>query len=105
MTKQKKWRDISTALNIGGSSSAGFTLKKNYCKYILPYECRYDLDNADPAPILAQVEAAQKKDSRKSSSSGEWRSNDRWLFVVSWFRFKNVLFIRKIGCGITMSSG
>jgi AT-rich interactive domain-containing protein 1 len=70
VTKQKKWRDISNALSIGASSSAGFTLKKNYCKYVLPYECRYDLNNADPAPIAAVIEASQKKDSRKSSSSG-----------------------------------
>ena len=68
MTRQKKWRDISTALNIGSSSSAGFTLKKNYIKYVFPYECRYDNNNCDPAPILAQIEAAQKKDGRKSSS-------------------------------------
>lgn len=67
MTKQKKWREISGALNIGSSSSAGFTLKKNYCKYVFPYECRFDNNNADPAPILAQMEASQKKDSRKST--------------------------------------
>ena len=69
MTKNKKWRDVSSALNIGGSSSAGFTLRKNYAKYLFAFECRFDRGNVDPLPILAQIDASSKKDSKRSSSS------------------------------------
>lgn len=66
VTKSKKWRDVSGALNIGASSSAGFTLRKNYTKYIFPYECRFDLGNADPNPILASLETPSKKESKRA---------------------------------------
>lgn len=67
VTKQKKWREISTALNIGSSSSAGFTLKKNYCRFIFKFECKYEYGDMDPEPILAQVEAPQKKESKRGT--------------------------------------
>ena len=66
VTKNKKWRDVSGALNIGTTSSAGFTLRKNYTKYIFAYECRFDLGNVDPAPILASLETPSKKDSKRA---------------------------------------
>ncbi|ELT95418.1 hypothetical protein CAPTEDRAFT_226262 [Capitella teleta] len=65
VTKNKKWRDVSGALNIGASSSAGFTLRKNYTKYLFPFECRFDLGNADPHPILASLETPSKKDNKR----------------------------------------
>jgi AT-rich interactive domain-containing protein 1 len=71
VTKNKKWRDVSGALNIGASSSAGFTLRKNYTKYLFPFECRFDLGNADPNPILASLETPSKKDSKRQAA-GEW---------------------------------
>ncbi|ESO05293.1 hypothetical protein HELRODRAFT_137241, partial [Helobdella robusta] len=53
VSKNKKWRDVSSALNMGPSSSAGFVVKKNYGKSIFPFECFHDRGNIDPAPILA----------------------------------------------------
>ncbi len=69
VTKAKKWREISSALNIGSSGSAGFTLRKNYIKYLFNYECRFDRGNMDPAPVIAQLELMSGKKDRKSSSS------------------------------------
>ena len=66
MTKNKKWREVSTSLNLGASSSAGFTLKRNYAKFLFPFECRYDRGNIDPAPIIASMEMSSKKDSKKN---------------------------------------
>lgn len=82
VTKLKKWREISGALNIGTSSSAGFTLKKNYCRLIFPFECKFELGNIDPSPILAQVEAPQKKDSKRGTSpaKGNYRSGGFCFF-------------------------
>jgi len=68
VTKNKKWREVSTALNIGPSSSAGFTLKKNYGKHLFPFECRYDRGNIDPAPLLAFLDQPAKKESKKAAA-------------------------------------
>ena len=71
VTKQKKWREISGLLNIGTSSSAGFTLRKNYTKYLFAYECYFDRGNVDPGPILAQIDAQSKKDSKKGAGNAQ----------------------------------
>ena len=55
---------MATAVNISTSSSAGFTLKKNYCKLLFPFVCKRDLGDIDPQPILTQMETPQKKDKR-----------------------------------------
>lgn len=63
-------------MNIGSSASAAFTLKKNYVRYLFAMECKYDKGGIDPAPILAQMEAAmqQKRESkqRRAPSPGEF---------------------------------
>jgi len=69
VTKNKKWRDVSGALNLGTSSSAGFTLRKNYAKYIFPLECKVDRGDVDPVPILASLETPSKKESKKSQQA------------------------------------
>ena len=68
VTKNKKWRDVSSALNIGPSSSAGFTLKKNYGKHVFPFECHYDRGNIDPTPLLAFLDQPSKKESKKAAA-------------------------------------
>ncbi|XP_045197041.2 trithorax group protein osa-like isoform X3 [Mercenaria mercenaria] len=56
VTKAKKWKEICGLINVSGSASAAFTLKKNYIKFLFAFECRYDRGGMDPAPILAQME-------------------------------------------------
>ena len=60
-TKSKAWKEIAAQLGIGASSSGAYTLKKHYGKNLLAFECQFDRGGIDPAPILAQVEAAQNK--------------------------------------------
>ena len=68
MTKSKKWREVCAALNLGASGSAGFTLRKNYIKYLLSYECKFIHGGIDPGPIVAQLESmSQKKEHRNKS--------------------------------------
>ena len=58
---------MCSALNLGASGSAGFTLRKNYVKYLLGYECKFIHGGIDPKPIVAQLESmSTKKESRKN---------------------------------------
>ena len=40
VTTRKKWPEISSILGLGTTSTSGFTLKKQYCKYLYGYECK-----------------------------------------------------------------
>ena len=68
MTKQKKWRDICSAINIGSSGSAGFTLRKNYVKFLLSFECKFEHGGIDPAPIVAQLDSMSDKKSKNRAN-------------------------------------
>ena len=83
MTKNKKWREVSGALNIGSSSSAGFTLRKNYAKYLFSFECKFDRGDVDPAPLLASLETPSKKDRKSQQNAGECSQllNFIYLFI------------------------
>jgi len=59
---------VSTILNLGASSSAGFTLKRNYGKFLFALECKFERGDIDPAPILASLEASTKKESKKAAA-------------------------------------
>ncbi|XP_052809896.1 trithorax group protein osa-like isoform X3 [Mya arenaria] len=61
VTKAKKWKEICGLINVSGSASAAFTLKKNYIKFLFAHECRYDRGNMDPAPVLAQMDQDLEK--------------------------------------------
>lgn len=67
ISKGKRWRDVASAIGIGGSTSAGFTLKRNYGRYLFPYECKFDRDDIDPVPLLAAMETPKKDSKRKAA--------------------------------------
>lgn len=67
VSKNKRWRDVSAALKMGSSSSAGFVVKKNYGRFMFPFECMRDRGNIDPAPILAYLEQPLKKSSKRNN--------------------------------------
>lgn len=81
VNKAKKWKEICGVVNIGSSASAAFTLKKNYIKYLFNFECKYERDDQDPVPILAQMEAQlqQKREqkNKRAPSPGKvsWPKN------------------------------
>lgn len=68
VTKSKTWKDIAGMLGIGASSSAAYTLRKHYSKFILGFECQYDRGGADPAQVMQQAEAGTKKKAAKNTS-------------------------------------
>ena len=69
--KTKRWKEISQLFNINASASAAYTLRKNYCKYLLDYECRFDHGpgpGTDVRVVAAQIETLSGK--KKKSSVG-----------------------------------
>ncbi|XP_022248636.1 AT-rich interactive domain-containing protein 1A-like isoform X3 [Limulus polyphemus] len=61
VTKSKHWKDIAGSVGIGASSSAAYTLRKQYIKHLLPFECKFDRGGVDPQPIIQQVLMASRK--------------------------------------------
>jgi len=87
VTKAKKWKEICGLINVSGSASAAFTLKKNYIKFLFAYECRFDRNNMDPAPVLAQMDQdLEKKRAAKhkhrAPSPGVWKITADIYYLV-----------------------
>lgn len=61
VTNTKRWKDIAGAIGVGASSSAAYTLRKQYMKLLLPFECKFDRGGIDPQPIINMVEASSRK--------------------------------------------
>lgn len=53
---------------MGASASAAYTLRKNYTKLILPFECHFDRGGIDPQPIIASLESTSKKNKKNAAS-------------------------------------
>ncbi|XP_047183150.1 AT-rich interactive domain-containing protein 1B-like isoform X2 [Scophthalmus maximus] len=49
VNKNKKWRELSTALSVGTSSSSASSLKKQYIQYLFAYECKMERGEEPPA--------------------------------------------------------
>lgn len=62
------WKDIAGLLGMGASASAAYTLRKNYTKLILPFECHFDRGGIDPQPIIASLESTSKKNKKNAAS-------------------------------------
>ncbi|XP_062293015.1 AT-rich interactive domain-containing protein 1B isoform X2 [Scomber scombrus] len=48
VNKNKKWRELSSQLNVGTSSSAASSLKKQYIQYLFTYECKVERGEEPP---------------------------------------------------------
>ncbi|XP_054861669.1 AT-rich interactive domain-containing protein 1B-like isoform X3 [Amphiprion ocellaris] len=48
VNKNKKWRELSTTLNVGTSSSSASSLKKQYIQYLFAYECKMERGEEPP---------------------------------------------------------
>lgn len=51
VNKSKKWRDLATSLNVGTSSSAASSLKKQYIQCLYAFECKIERGE-DPPPEI-----------------------------------------------------
>lgn len=58
VTKGKLWKECAQLCNIANSSSAAYTLRKQYMKHMLHFECKFDRGGIDPAPVILQLDAA-----------------------------------------------
>lgn len=69
--KTKRWKEISQLFNINASASAAYTLRKNYCKYLLDYECRFDHGpgGIDVRVVAAQIDTLSGKKKKTSVGS------------------------------------
>ncbi|XP_054637245.1 AT-rich interactive domain-containing protein 1A isoform X3 [Dunckerocampus dactyliophorus] len=52
VNKNKKWRDLATSLNVGTSSSAASSLKKQYIQCLYAFECKIERGE-DPPPEIS----------------------------------------------------
>ncbi|KAM6953951.1 AT-rich interactive domain-containing protein 1B [Aplochiton taeniatus] len=53
VNKNKKWRELSTHLNVGTSSSSASSLKKQYIQYLFAFECKVERGEEPPPEVLA----------------------------------------------------
>ncbi|XP_039595181.1 AT-rich interactive domain-containing protein 1A isoform X1 [Polypterus senegalus] len=62
VNKNKKWRELATSLNVGTSSSAASSLKKQYIQCLYAFECKIERGEDPPPDIFS---AADKKNQPK----------------------------------------
>uniref|UniRef100_A0A3Q2TDC3 AT-rich interactive domain 1B n=1 Tax=Fundulus heteroclitus TaxID=8078 RepID=A0A3Q2TDC3_FUNHE len=48
MVSNKKWRELSSLLSVGTSSSSASSLKKQYIQYLFAYECKMERGEEPP---------------------------------------------------------
>lgn len=60
MNKNKKWRELSSLLNLGTSSSSASSLKKQYIQYLFAYECKTERGEEPPPDALLSAADAKK---------------------------------------------
>ncbi|XP_054708908.1 trithorax group protein osa-like [Uloborus diversus] len=75
VTNAKRWKDIAGAIGVGASSSAAYTLRKQYMKLLLPFECKFDRGGIDPQPIINMVEASSRKKGKAPPTSAYGNQN------------------------------
>lgn len=72
-TKSKQWKDIANIVlcNPKQQPSSSYILRKQYIKHLLPFECKFDLNGADPAVVLTQIEIGTRKKRKSKASNNE----------------------------------
>nr|XP_046153904.1 AT-rich interactive domain-containing protein 1B isoform X5 [Oncorhynchus gorbuscha] len=55
VNKSKKWRELSTHLNVGTSSSSASSLKKQYIHYLFAFECKVERGEEPPLEIPGET--------------------------------------------------
>ena len=68
VTKKKLWKECATVIKMPIASTTSYTLRKQYIKHLLPFECKFDRNGIDPVKHLAAVEAGSKKKGKNASA-------------------------------------
>lgn len=71
VNKNKKWRELSTNLNVGTSSSAASSLKKQYIQYLFAFECKIERGE-EPPPEIFNPGESKKQPKIQPPSPGKW---------------------------------
>lgn len=59
VNKNKKWRDLAASLNVGTSSSAASSLKKQYIQCLYAFECKIERGEDPPPEIFTDNKKSQ----------------------------------------------
>lgn len=70
VNKNKKWRELATNLNVGTSSSAASSLKKQYIQYLFAFECKIERGEEPPPEVFSTGET-KKQPKLQPPSPGE----------------------------------
>ncbi|XP_073789192.1 AT-rich interactive domain-containing protein 1B isoform X18 [Danio rerio] len=65
VNKNKKWRELSTHLNVGTSSSSASSLKKQYIQYLFAYECKVERGEEPPPDAFAMGDGKKQQQQAK----------------------------------------
>nr|XP_042118292.1 AT-rich interactive domain-containing protein 1B isoform X2 [Peromyscus maniculatus bairdii] len=60
VNKNKKWRELATNLNVGTSSSAASSLKKQYIQYLFAFECKIERGEEPPPEVFSTGDAKKQ---------------------------------------------
>ncbi|NWY66216.1 ARI1A protein, partial [Erithacus rubecula] len=61
VNKNKKWRELATNLNVGTSSSAASSLKKQYIQCLYAFECKVERGEDPPPDIFAAADSKKSQ--------------------------------------------
>ncbi|KAJ3597420.1 hypothetical protein NHX12_000947 [Muraenolepis orangiensis] len=70
VNKSKKWRELATALNVGTSSSAASSLKKQYMQCLYAFECKVERGEDPPPEIFTDNKKNQTPKIQPPSPAG-----------------------------------
>lgn len=80
VNKNKKWRELATNLNVGTSSSAASSLKKQYIQCLYAFECKIERGEDPPPDIFAAADSKKSQTKIQPPSPGECKD---WLWGCS----------------------
>lgn len=80
VNKNKKWRELATNLNVGTSSSAASSLKKQYIQCLYAFECKIERGEDPPPDIFAAADSKKSQTKIQPPSPGEFR---HWFKVCN----------------------
>uniref|UniRef100_A0A8C4ZUT8 AT-rich interaction domain 1A n=1 Tax=Gadus morhua TaxID=8049 RepID=A0A8C4ZUT8_GADMO len=70
VNKSKKWRELATTLNVGTSSSAASSLKKQYMQCLFAFECKVERGEEPPPEIFTDNKKNQAPKIQPPSPAG-----------------------------------
>lgn len=89
VNKNKKWRELATNLNVGTSSSAASSLKKQYIQCLYAFECKIERGE-DPPPDFFNTDTKKNQPKIQPPSPGRCCKDNPAIFSL----FKIELYIK-----------